>query len=102
MLIRYCSVHAGRVETKCGNPMERKNFMKTHGTISAVVLFTALAGGFVLYMLSETSQTAVPSISAEQQQEVAELKRQIAVLQARVNWLAERFTEPQRQKPSQF
>jgi predicted PurR-regulated permease PerM len=82
--------------------LERKNFMKTQSTISAVVLFIGLAGGFVLYMLSETSQTAVPWRSAEHQQEVAELKRQIAVLQARVNWLTERFTESERQKPSQF
>jgi hypothetical protein len=68
----------------------------------AVVLFIAVASVFVLYMSSGTPQTALSPPSAENQKEVAELKRQIAGLQERVNWLAERFTEPQRQKPSQF
>lgn len=68
----------------------------------AVVLFVAVASVFVLYMSSGTPQIALSLSSAEHQKEVAELKRQIAGLQERVNWLAERFTEPQRQKPSQF
>ena len=44
----------------------------------------------------------MPVSSAEQQKEVTELKKQVAGLQAKVNWLEERFLEPQRQKASQF
>jgi hypothetical protein len=39
-----------------------------------------------------------PAFAADQ--EVAEMKRQIAALQEKVDWLAERFREPQREKPT--
>jgi hypothetical protein len=78
-----------------------QNVMERPTTISAVALLIALAGGFALFMFSEISlNEESPTIAG--QQELVELKQRIALLETRVNWLAERFTEPQRQKPSQF
>jgi len=75
--------------------------MNKESTQKAVVLI-ALAILVLLYISSGTPQSPTPASSPEQQKEVAELRKQLAGLQEKVNWLAERFTEPQRQKPSQF
>jgi hypothetical protein len=76
--------------------------MKTETRTWAVVLLI-LATGFVLYISWGTPQPSMPpSSSAEQQKEVAALKQQMAMLEERVNWLAERQMAPQRQKPTQF
>jgi hypothetical protein len=76
--------------------------MKIRTRTSAIVLLI-LTTAFVLYISWGTSQpTMPPPSSAEQQKEVAALKQQIAMLEERVNWLVERQTAPQRQKPSQF
>jgi TolA-binding protein len=66
------------------------------------IVLTALAILVLLYISSGTPQSTTPAPSAAQQKEVAELRKQLAGLQEKVNWLEERFTEPQRQKPSQF
>ena len=73
--------------------------MKKENTYSTAVLITA-AILFILYMFGGRSQTSVSSSSPEQQKEVAELKKQIAGLQERLNWLEEKFAEPSVQKPS--
>ena len=75
--------------------------MNKDSTHKAVVLI-ALAILVLLYISSGTPQSTTPAPSTEQQKEVAELRKQLAGLQEKVNWLAERFTEPQRQKPTQF
>jgi len=75
--------------------MNREN---THRAI----LLIALAILFLLYISPGTPQSTTRAPSAAQQKEVAELRTQLAGLQEKVNWLEERFTEPQRQKPSQF
>ena len=75
--------------------------MNRENTHRAIVL-TALAILVLLYISSGTPQSTMPAPSAAQQKEVAELRKQLAGLQEKVNWLEERFTEPQRQKPSQF
>ena len=76
--------------------------MKRPSTISALLLSIALASVLMLYISGGTSPTATPASPLEQQREIADLKRQIVGLEQRVNWLSERLTEPQRQKPSQF
>ena len=68
--------------------------MNKENTRTAVVLVT-LSILILFYILSGTP-------SQEQHKEVAELRKQLAGLQEKLNWLEERFTEPQRQKPSQF
>lgn len=75
--------------------------MNKENTHRAVVL-TALAILVLWYISSATPQTPTPPSSAEQQKDVADLKKQFVGLQERVNWLEERLAEPQRQKPSQF
>jgi hypothetical protein len=75
--------------------------MNRENTHKAIVLI-ALAILVLLYISFGTPQSSTPAPSAAQQEEVAELKKQLAGLQERVNWLAERFTEPERQKPTQF
>ena len=71
-------------------------------TTHKVVVLIALAILVLLYISSGTPQSNTPAASVEQQKEVAELRKQLAGLQEKMNWLEERFTEPQRQKPSQF
>ena len=75
--------------------------MKKENRYRAIVLVT-ITILIISYMALGTSQTTMPVSSAEQQKEVTELKKQVAGLQAKVNWLEERFLEPQRQKASQF
>ncbi len=75
--------------------------MNKENTRAAVVL-VALSILILLYMSSGTPKSTTPAPSPEQQKEVAELRKQLAGLQDKVNWLAERFKEPERQKPSQF
>ena len=75
--------------------------MNKDSTHKAVVLI-ALAILVLLYISSETPQSTTPAPSAAPQKEGAELRKQLAGLQEKVNWLEERFTEPQRQKPTQF
>ena len=75
--------------------------MNKESTQKAVVLI-ALAILVLWYISSGTPQSTTPAPPAAQQKEVAELRKQLAGLQDKVNWLEERFTEPQRQKPSQF
>ena len=75
--------------------------MNRENTHRAIV-FIAFAILVLLYISSGTPQSTTPAPSSAQQKEVAELRKQLAGLQEKVNWLEERFTEPQRQKPSQF
>ena len=75
--------------------------MNKENTHRAVVLI-ALAILVLLYISSGTPQSTTPAPSAAQQKEVAELRKQLAGLQERVNWLVEHFMEPERQKPAQF
>jgi TolA-binding protein len=75
--------------------------MNKENTRTAVVL-VALSIVILFYILSGTPKSTTPAPSPEQHKEVAELRKQLAGLQEKVNWLEERFTEPQRQKPSQF
>ena len=75
--------------------------MNKENTRNAVVLI-ALAILGILYIASGTPQNTNLAPSTEQQKEVAELKRQVSGLQEKLSWLEERFTEPQRQKPSKF
>jgi TolA-binding protein len=75
--------------------------MNRENTHRAVVLI-ALAILVLSYISFGTPQSTTLAPSAEQQKEVAELRKQLAGLQEKVNWLEEPFTEPQRQKPSQF
>ena len=56
----------------------------------------------LLYISSGTPQSTTPAPSAAQQKEVAELQKAARRFAGKVTWLEERFTEPQRQKPSQF
>jgi hypothetical protein len=70
--------------------------------ISAIALLIALATVSVLYLSQGPPQTVTPSPLLGEQREIADLKKQLAGLQQRVDWLEERFIEPQRQKPSQF
>jgi hypothetical protein len=72
--------------------------MKTESRTSTVVLFIALATMLVLYISWGTSQPTMPTSSAEQQRDMAALKKQIAGLQERVNWLEERLVEPRRHR----
>jgi hypothetical protein len=65
---------------------------------TAVIVMAAIL--FILYMFGGRSQSSTPSPSPEQQKEVAELKKQIAGLQERLQWLEEKFTEPSVQKPA--
>jgi cytochrome c-type biogenesis protein CcmE len=76
--------------------------MKLTSTVLAVVITVALASFVVLYALSETPRIATSPSAGEQQKEMAKLKQQVAGLEDRVHWLEERFTEPQRNKPTQF
>jgi len=67
-----------------------------------IVLCIVLASVLALYMSTGTSQTDLTSASLMQQHEIAELKKQVAGLQEKLNWLEERFTEPHREKLTQF
>ena len=73
--------------------MKKKNTYSTAVLVMAAILF-------ILYVLGGRSQSSTPSASPEQQKEVAELKRQIAGLQERLQWLEEKFAEPSVQKPA--
>jgi hypothetical protein len=75
--------------------------MNKENTRTAVV-FVVLSILVLLYISSGTPKSNTPASSPEQQREVAELRKQLAGLQDKLNWLEERLTEPQRQKPSQF
>ena len=75
--------------------------MNEQNSRRAVVLI-ALSILFLLYISSGTPKPTTPAPSPEQQKEVAEMRKQLAGLQEKVNWLEERLTEPHRQKPSQF
>ena len=76
--------------------------MKRESTTSAVALLVALFTLFVVYILSGTTQTTVPAPSPEQQKEVSELKKQISLLEERVNLLLEWHAQPRIHKETQF
>jgi hypothetical protein len=70
--------------------------MKRESTTSLVVLLIALATAFVLYISLATSPTTISPPSPEQQRDVAKLKKQLALLEERVDLLYERQAEPRR------
>ena len=74
------------------------NIEKTYIAMALVALSILL----LLYSSSGRPKSSTLAPSPEQQKEVAELRKQLAGLQDKVNWLEERFKEPQREKPSQF
>ena len=74
--------------------MKRKErLMKRKNTISAVAILSVLAAVFVFYTSQGTSQTNPPSPSAEQQNEIAKMKKQIVALEQRVNTVEGRLAD---------
>jgi hypothetical protein len=67
--------------------------MKKESTTSVVALLVALVTLFLVYISSGTTQTTLPATPAEQE-DVAEMKKQISVLEERVSFLLEKQTEP--------
>jgi hypothetical protein len=67
--------------------------MKRKNITSAVVLLIALATVFALYISRGTSQTTIPQLSVQQQKDTAEMKKQIGILEERVNTLEERLAD---------
>ena len=67
--------------------------MRRKNTISAVVMLIVLAAVLVFYGSQGTSQTTPPSSSAGQENEIAEMRRQIVALKQRVNTIEERLAD---------
>jgi len=63
-----------------------------------VLLLIAFTAVFVSYMSAGNSSTAVQPSFAEQQTDVVKLKKEIALLEQRVNFLYEHKAEPRRYK----
>jgi len=72
--------------------------MTSQSTSLIIVLLITLTAVFVVYMSAGNSSSAVQPSFAEQQKDVAELKKQIAFLEQRVNLLYEQEAEPRRHK----
>jgi hypothetical protein len=76
--------------------------MKRESTISTVALLVALITLLFVYLSSGTTQTMVAASSPNKEREVSELKKQISLLEERVNWLLESRAEPRIHKETQF
>jgi len=63
--------------------------MKRNNTISAVVMLIVLAAVLVFYSSQGTSQTTPPTSFSGQQNEIAEMKKQIVALEQRIYTLLE-------------
>jgi hypothetical protein len=76
--------------------------MKRENTASAIALLIALVTLFVVYIASGTTQTTAPPSSPDQEKEVFELKKQIFLLEERVNLLLEWHAQPRIHKETHF
>jgi uncharacterized protein YoxC len=76
--------------------------MKRESTTSAVALLVAFVTLLFVYVSSGPTQTNVSASTPEYQKDVAELKKQISLLEERVNMLLEWHAQPRIHKETQF
>jgi hypothetical protein len=76
--------------------------MKRESTTSTVALVIALVTLFVVYISSGTTQTTVIPSAPDQEKEVSELKKHVALLEERINLLLEWHAQPRIHKETHF